>query len=79
MCCNENTICCFMAERNTERGHLAADVTIQFTVFVVFRTYPSLQLFDGLGLYACTHHSCRSGASFLREEYCYFAVRLELR
>lgn len=62
-----------------ERGHLAADVTIQCTVFVVFRTYLPLQPFDGLGLYTCTHHSCRSGASFRGEEYRHFALRLELR
>lgn len=63
-----------------ERGDLAAGITVQCTVLVLFRNYLPSQTFDGLGLYACTCHSYRSGALFLEEEeYCHFAVMLELR
>lgn len=66
--CNKSTICHFIAERNVERGDLAADVTMQCTILVLFKNYLPLHPFDGLGLYACTHHSYGNGALFLEED-----------
>lgn len=50
-----------------ERGDLAADKAMLCAVLVLFKNYLPSQPFDGLGLYACTHHSYRNGASFLEE------------
>lgn len=51
-----------------ERGDLAADVTMQRTVRVLFKNYLRLHPFDGLGLNACSFHPYRSGALFLGED-----------